>query len=80
MDEPLQFRKIGFIGLGAMGKPMVVHLATKLPVDSQIFVFDIDEVAMHEVCTQFPGKVFRALSARDVAQQAVGSISMSRVI
>ncbi|KAF1972732.1 hypothetical protein BU23DRAFT_643480 [Bimuria novae-zelandiae CBS 107.79] len=69
MSESFDFKKLGFIGLGAMGKPMLVHLANKLPPESRIYVFDVVEVTMNEIFSQFPDKVFRGSSARDVAQQ-----------
>ena len=62
------FGKVGFIGLGAMGKPMAQQLATKL---SRIFVFDVIEDAMHDFAAQFPGKVFPEGSAKDVALKSV---------
>lgn len=71
MAESNDFKTLGFIGLGAMGKPMVVHLANKLPPDSRIFVFDVVEKAVDELCAEFPNRVFKASSARDVTQQVV---------
>lgn len=71
MDNPFDFRKLGFIGLGAMGKPMLVHLANKLPKESQIYVFDVLEEAMDEVCKEFPSRVFKSTSAKNVAEQVV---------
>lgn len=71
MDGPMDFKTLGFIGLGAMGKPMLVHLANKLPPDSQIFVFDVFEPVVDEICAQYSGRVFKATSAQDVAKQAV---------
>lgn len=71
MDNSFDFRKLGFIGLGAMGKPMLMHLATKLPRESQIYVFDVVEEAMDEVCKGFPSKVFKSTSAKNVAEQVV---------
>lgn len=71
MDNSFDFRKLGFIGLGAMGKPMLVHLANKLPRESQIYVFDVVEEAMDEVCKEFPSKVFKSTSAKNVAEQVV---------
>ncbi|KAJ4298910.1 hypothetical protein N0V90_004153 [Kalmusia sp. IMI 367209] len=76
MSEPLEFRTLGFVGLGAMGKPMLVHLANKLPPESRIFVFDVVEGVMDEVCQQFPNRVFKSSSARDVAQQVETVITM----
>lgn len=71
MNEPVEFKTLGFIGLGAMGKPMLTHLANKLPAESQIFVYDVVEEAVDEVCEQFTNRVHKATSAKNVAEQAV---------
>jgi 3-hydroxyisobutyrate dehydrogenase len=72
MEGSLVFKTLGFIGLGAMGRPMLVHLANKLPPESRIFVFDVIEDVVDEVCSQFPDRVLKASSAKDVAYHAVG--------
>jgi 3-hydroxyisobutyrate dehydrogenase len=72
MSHPYDFRRLGFIGLGAMGKPMLTHLANKLPQDSQIWVYDVVEQMVDDACAEFPGRVLKAKSAKDVAQQVVG--------
>jgi 3-hydroxyisobutyrate dehydrogenase-like beta-hydroxyacid dehydrogenase len=76
MGEAFEFKSLGFIGLGAMGKPMLVHLANKLPVESRIYVFDVVEKVVDELCAEFPNKVFKASSAKDVAQQAVSMVKI----
>lgn len=71
MAQSYKFKKLGFIGLGAMGEPMLSHLATKLPEDSRIWVYDVIERTVDDVCAKFPEKVLKGMSAKDVAQQAV---------
>jgi 3-hydroxyisobutyrate dehydrogenase len=71
MTESFEFNTLGFIGLGAMGRPMLEHLANKLPAESRIFVFDVVESVVDDVCQQFPGRVLKASSAKNVAEQAV---------
>jgi 3-hydroxyisobutyrate dehydrogenase len=71
MAETADFRTLGFIGLGAMGRPMLVHLANKLPPEARIFVFDVVEQVVDDLCNQFPNRVLKATSARDVADHAV---------
>jgi 3-hydroxyisobutyrate dehydrogenase len=78
MAEALEFRTLGFIGLGAMGKPMLVHLANKLPAESRLYVFDVVEKVVDEVCADFPDRVVKCTSARDVAQKVV-SIAILQV-
>ena len=71
MSQPGDWKKLGFIGLGAMGKPMLSHLARKLPEDSHIWVYDVVEQLIDEACTEFPSRLLKAKSAKDVAEQAV---------
>ena len=74
MAEFFDFRNLGFIGLGAMGKPMLVHLANKLPPESRICVYDVVEAVVDEVCARFPNRVCKATSAKDVARQVVSLV------
>ena len=71
MAQSFDFEKVGFIGLGAMGKPMVTHLANKLPSNSRIWVYDVVEKAMDDMCAEFPEKIVKGKNAKDVAQQVV---------
>jgi 3-hydroxyisobutyrate dehydrogenase len=72
MSKINEFEKLGFIGLGAMGKPMLSHLARKLPPESRIWVYDVVELMVDEACAEFPDRVLKGSSARDVATQVVG--------
>lgn len=71
MPSFLDFKTLGFIGLGAMGKPMLEHLINKLPQESRIWVYDVVENVVDDICAAFPEKVSKAKSAKQVAQQAV---------
>lgn len=62
---------IGFIGLGAMGRPMAGHLANKLPAQTRIYVYDVVGSVVDEICREFPGKVLKGTSAKDVAEKSV---------
>jgi 3-hydroxyisobutyrate dehydrogenase-like beta-hydroxyacid dehydrogenase len=75
MESSHGFEKLGFIGLGAMGRPMVSHLARKLPSESRIWVYDVVEKVVDELCAEFPEKVVKGKNAKDVAQQVVSSLS-----
>ena len=68
----LEETSFGFIGLGAMGTPMVHNLADKLPAETQIYVYDIVEKAVDDVCSQHPNRVLKSGSAREVAERSVG--------
>jgi hypothetical protein len=66
-----EYKSVGFIGLGAMGKPMAGHLANKLPANTSIYVFDVVEAAVDELCTEFPNRVVKGANAKAVAEQCV---------
>lgn len=74
-DSPI--RAVGFIGLGAMGKPMVKHLANKLPPETFIYVFDVVQLVVDELCADFPNKVVKGLNAKVVAEMTVRIILKS---
>lgn len=75
MAHTYEFKKLGFIGLGAMGRPMLEHLANKLPSESRIWVYDVFEKVVDELCSQYPDRVLKGKSAKDVAQQVVCTCS-----
>ena len=50
---------------------MLSHLANKLPEESRIWVYDVVEQMVDDACAEFPGRVLKAKSAKDVAQQVV---------
>lgn len=67
----VEFKSVGFIGLGAMGGPMADHLANKLPEQVQIHVFDVSESVVQDICQRHFDRVQKSKSARDVADQSV---------
>ncbi|KAK5655103.1 hypothetical protein OQA88_6002 [Cercophora sp. LCS_1] len=73
VDKP---HTLGFIGLGAMGKPMVTNLAKKLPSGSIIQVYDIVTAPAEELTTHFPGIVNQCFSASEVASKSDIIITM----
>ncbi|PWY88315.1 hypothetical protein BO70DRAFT_420030 [Aspergillus heteromorphus CBS 117.55] len=60
------FSKIGFVGLGAMGKPMVERLVAKLPHDAKIHVYDAICTPMEDLGAKYPDKVILCDSPKDV--------------
>ncbi|KAF2010789.1 hypothetical protein BU24DRAFT_471842 [Aaosphaeria arxii CBS 175.79] len=76
MADTHQFSTLGFIGLGAMGKPMVVHLANKLPPESKLYVFDVFEKVVDDLVAEYPGRIYKGTSAKDVAQRSETIITM----
>ncbi|KAK4451036.1 NAD binding domain of 6-phosphogluconate dehydrogenase-domain-containing protein, partial [Podospora aff. communis PSN243] len=73
LEEP---QHLGFIGLGAMGHPMVSNLARKLPPGSTIHVHDINEAAVSSLCSAFPNLAVKATTARDVAKRSSITLTM----
>ena len=70
MDLP-SISGLGFVGLGAMGLPMARHLAAKLPDNIQVFVFDINPSSVEELYDQYPHRVVKCASAKQVADRSV---------
>ncbi|KAK0109376.1 hypothetical protein ONS96_003191 [Cadophora gregata f. sp. sojae] len=70
------YESIGFIGLGAMGLPMARHLANKLPQDTLIYVFDVADEVMNTFSAEYPKKIVKCGSAKDVAKQTDVILSM----
>jgi 3-hydroxyisobutyrate dehydrogenase-like beta-hydroxyacid dehydrogenase len=77
MASTNDFEKLGFIGLGAMGKPMVTHLANKLPPDSRIWVYDVVQQVVDDLCAEFPERILKSTSAKDVAEHVVSQVLMT---
>ncbi|KAK4239522.1 NAD binding domain of 6-phosphogluconate dehydrogenase-domain-containing protein [Achaetomium macrosporum] len=65
--EPLP-KSVGFIGLGAMGKPMAVNLAKALPRGSRLHVHDAVTAPVDELWASFPDIIVRCAGAREVAE------------
>ncbi|KAL2832253.1 NAD binding domain of 6-phosphogluconate dehydrogenase-domain-containing protein [Aspergillus pseudoustus] len=72
----LEYSRVGFIGLGAMGKPMVEQLAAKLPAHAHVYVHDVVQASIDELVAKFAGKVIACRSAREVAESSEVIITM----
>jgi 3-hydroxyisobutyrate dehydrogenase-like beta-hydroxyacid dehydrogenase len=68
-----EYKNVGFIGLGAMGGPMVGHLANKLPAEVRIYIFDVVEAMVDEMCAKYPSKISRSANAKAVAETCVST-------
>ena len=66
-----EYKAVGFVGLGAMGNPMAGHLANKLPPGALVYVFDVAQAAVDDLCTEFPNRVVKSASAKEVAEKCV---------
>lgn len=71
---PFPYCRIGFIGVGAMGKYMVQNLAKKTTPETEIFLHDINQKAVDSLCDEFPGKLTGCSSASEVANKAVSEL------
>ena len=69
-----EYKSVGFVGLGLMGSPMVEHLAKKLPAETRIHVFDVVDDAVNKLCSNYPDKVVKGSSAKDVADKSVSRL------
>ncbi|KAL4861037.1 6-phosphogluconate dehydrogenase [Aspergillus spectabilis] len=67
---------IGFIGLGAMGKPTAEQLAAKLQNKVKLIVYDIVDSVIKELVETYAGKVIAGTSPVDVAGQSQIIFSM----
>ncbi|KAI1638625.1 3-hydroxyisobutyrate dehydrogenase [Biscogniauxia mediterranea] len=67
---------IGFIGLGAMGKPMVNNLVKNLPAGSRVFVHDVVEASMEELRASYPSMIVKSTNAKEVTEQSDVVITM----
>ncbi|TID14301.1 3-hydroxyisobutyrate dehydrogenase [Venturia nashicola] len=68
--------KIGFIGLGLMGIPMVQNLIKKTPETTQFFVYDVVDDVLEKFCDEHPTRAKAVKSSREVAEQAEVILSM----
>lgn len=69
--------KVGFIGLGAMGKWMATHLADKLPGNAQLFVYDVVEALVDELVASYANRITKCKNAAEVAESSVGPLPLS---
>jgi pyrroline-5-carboxylate reductase len=69
-------QNIGFVGVGAMGKAMVVNFARKSICGTRIFIHDINEAVVTELCTAHAGTIIKCSSAKEVAEKTVRYLSL----
>lgn len=73
MADNTGFSNLGFIGLGAMGKPMVLNLAKNTASGSRvkIHVHDVVAAAVDEAVSSFPDIIVKCASAKEVTEKSV---------
>ncbi|KAK3985746.1 NAD binding domain of 6-phosphogluconate dehydrogenase-domain-containing protein [Cladorrhinum sp. PSN332] len=73
MTGQSEYKQIGFIGLGAMGRPMAANLAGHLHRASspaKIHVYDVVSAPVDELHSSFPDIIIKCTSPRDVAERS----------
>ncbi|KAK4462998.1 6-phosphogluconate dehydrogenase [Cladorrhinum samala] len=74
-----QLDHIGFIGLGAMGKPMVTNLAKALDAaqsPAKIHIYDVVAAPIAELCSSFPDRIAECMNPLDVAKRSTVVFTM----
>lgn len=64
-------KSIGFIGLGMMGVPMVENVVKKTSDSTKIYVNDIVEDPVKQLCEQYPDRVESRKTAKEIADASV---------
>ena len=65
------YKSIGFIGLGMMGVPMVENVIKKTSDDMRIYVNDVVEDPVKQLCEQYPDRVESCQTAKEIAEKSV---------
>jgi hypothetical protein len=68
------YKSVGFIGLGMMGVPMVENLIRKSTEDILIYVNDVAEEPVKQLCEKYSDRVISRKTAKDIADVAVCKI------
>lgn len=64
-------KKIGWIGLGIMGLPMVRNLLAKMENDTQFYVYDVIQESIDKLVQDGKGRVHACHSSKEVADNSV---------
>lgn len=72
--------KVGFVGLGIMGKGMMNNLASKLSTVESFVVWNRSPAACEELAAKFPGKIEIAKTPAEVVQSCPITYSMLSTI
>jgi 3-hydroxyisobutyrate dehydrogenase len=69
-------KKIGWIGLGIMGLPMVRNMLAKMESDTQFYVYDVIQKSIDEFVQDGQGRVHACSSSKEVADNSVYHLSV----
>lgn len=64
-------QKVGWIGLGIMGLPMVRNLLGKMDNQTQFYVYDVVQKSIDDFVKDGKGRVHACSSSKEVADHSV---------
>jgi 3-hydroxyisobutyrate dehydrogenase len=64
-------KKVGWVGLGIMGLPMIRNLLAKMKDDTQFFVYDVVQASIDQIVQDGKGRVHACSSSKEVADNSV---------
>jgi 3-hydroxyisobutyrate dehydrogenase len=64
-------KKVGWIGLGIMGRPMVSNLLAKMDSETQFYVYDVVQKSIDDFVEEGQGRVHACSSSKEVADLSV---------
>ena len=65
------FKKVGWIGLGIMGLPMLRNLLGKMENETQFHVYDVVQESIDDIVEEGQGRVHACSSSKEVADRSV---------
>jgi 3-hydroxyisobutyrate dehydrogenase len=68
-------KKIGWIGLGIMGLPMVRNMLAKMESDTDFYVYDVIQESIEKLVQEGQGRVHACNGSKEVADNSVCLIS-----
>jgi 3-hydroxyisobutyrate dehydrogenase len=64
-------KKVGWIGLGIMGLPMLHNLLGKMEHGTQFYVYDVVQKSIDDIVEEGQGRVHACSSSKEVADLSV---------
>ena len=64
-------KKVGWIGLGIMGLPMIRNLLEKMEKETQFYIYDVVQKSMDDFVEEGQGRVHACSSSKEVADVSV---------
>jgi hypothetical protein len=64
-------KKVGWIGLGVMGGPMLSNLVGKMEIETQFYVYDVVQKSIDDIVEEGRGRVHACGSSKEVADSSV---------